>query len=185
VVGIDEAGRGALAGPVVAAAVVLSFGSYAYVDSKTLNAASRERLAAHVRQCALAWAVGSASAAEVDRYNVLVATHLAASRALQGLPLAVKALVTDYLKLEVSCPVLAVPRGDSRSYQVAAASIVAKVTRDQMMVGAAVNHPGYGFENHKGYGSIEHLQALHRLGPCHFHRKTFKPVAQPRLFGPS
>ncbi|UCH26182.1 MAG: ribonuclease HII [Trueperaceae bacterium] len=185
VVGIDEVGRGALAGPVIVAAVVLSYGDYSYADSKTLKPSLREQLALHVREHALAWAVGSASASEIDRYNVLVATHMAASRALYELPIPYQALVTDYLRLEATCPVVAVPKADSRSRQVAAASILAKVTRDEHMVEMAADYPEYGFEKHKGYGSVEHLKALHRIGACHLHRRSFRPVVQRRLFEPS
>ena len=184
--GVDEAGRGALAGPVVAAAVVLPYRSdYPFRDSKTLSAAERERLAGEVKVVALEWAVGVASAEEVDAFNVLQATHLAAARALSTLTTEPQALVTDFLKLSCGTPpkpVIAVPRGESRSYGVAAASLLAKTARDELMRELSEAFPGYGFAKHKGYGSPEHLRALQKLGPCPIHRLSFRPVAQARLF---
>ena len=182
VAGLDEAGRGALAGPVVAAAVLLPVGDYPFRDSKTLVPAQREVLAAEVKTAALAWAVGLASAQEVDEVNVLQATHLASYRALDelqrrlGEPLG--GLVTDYLSLEPLCPVLAVAKGEAHSLQVAAASLVAKTHRDALMVAAAQRYPQYGFDRHKGYGSAQHLDALTRYGPCELHRHSFRPVTQ-------
>ncbi len=187
VAGVDEAGRGALAGPVVAAAVVLPYRpDYPFRDSKTLSAAGRERLAGEVKETALTWAVGAASAAEVDALNVLGATHLAAARALAALATEPQALVTDFLKLTFGTPpkpVIAVPRGESRSYGVAAASLLAKVARDALMRELDEALLGYGFAKHKGYGSPEHLRALQKLGPSPAHRLSFRPVAQARLFG--
>ncbi len=182
--GVDEAGRGALAGPVVAAVVVLPVGDHPFRDSKTLTPRARERLATRVRATAVAWAVGEASPAEVDRLNVLEATRLAARRALAALDLEPTALVTDYLRVGAGLPELAVPRADARSPQVAAASILAKTHRDAHMCRLDERFPGYGFAAHKGYGSPGHLAALERLGPCPEHRRSFAPVAQARLFAP-
>ncbi len=176
--GVDEAGRGALAGPVVAAAAILPFAGYPFDDSKALSAATRETLAEEVKARALAWAVGQASAEEVDAVNVLRATHLAAQRALHALRLNVDALVTDFLKLDFPGPVVAAVKGDAQSYQVAAASILAKTTRDRLMVHAHARYPAYGFAKHKGYGSAQHLAALSEHGLCPLHRKSFRPVAQ-------
>lgn len=185
VAGVDEAGRGALAGPVVAAAVILPPGEHPYRDSKVLSASRREALAVRVRATALAWCVGEASREEIDRLNILGATRLAARRAVAGLAAAApSALVTDYLRLGAGLAELAVPRADGRSLQVAAASILAKTARDARMRKLAELHPGYGFEAHKGYGSAAHLAALARLGPCPEHRRSFAPVAQAGLFGP-
>lgn len=185
VAGVDEAGRGALAGPVVAAAVILEPGrSYPFRDSKALKADEREELAEEVRSCALACAVGYASALEVDTHNVLGATRLAARRAVAALTPPPDGLVTDYLKLGTGLPELPVARGDQRSFQIAAASILAKTTRDALMRQLDELHPGYGFARHKGYGAPEHLSALTRLGACPEHRVTFAPVAQRALFAP-
>lgn len=185
VAGVDEAGRGALSGPVVAAAVILPPGrDYPFRDSKTLHAARRVELAALVRAEAIACAVAFASAAEVDALNVLGATKLAAIRAVEALRPAADALVTDYLELPIALPYVAVPGGDGRSYQVAAASILAKTTRDAHMAELDERYPGYGFGRNKGYGVAGHLQALAELGPCVEHRRSFAPVARQRLFSP-
>jgi ribonuclease HII len=186
VAGVDEAGRGALAGPVVAAAVVLPVTVHPFVDSKTVHAGERERLAALVRDRAIAWAVGEASAAEVDAVNVLAATKLAAERALRALPVRPDAVVTDFLPLDPDrLAAWGGPRGqrtparaDSRSFQVAAASIVAKVHRDALMCAAAVRWPGYAFDRNKGYGARVHLDALALHGPCPWHRRSFRPVGR-------
>jgi len=180
VAGVDEAGRGALCGPVVAAAVILRRGGEAppYRDSKTLSAPRRRELAERLRAEAVAFAVGFASAAEVDALNVLVATKLAARRALEALDPRPDGLVTDYLRLGLQLPELAVAAADARSFQVAAASVLAKTVRDAHMARLAVDHPGYGLERHKGYGVKEHLRALARLGPCPEHRRSFGPVAR-------
>lgn len=178
VAGVDEAGRGALAGPVVAAAVILPPGvQYSFRDSKTLKAAQRAQLADEIRNVAVAYAVATASCAEIDELNVLGATRLAATRAVQMLKPEATGLVTDYLKLGTGLPELAVAKGDSRSYQIAAASILAKTTRDSLMVELETEYPGYGFAGHKGYGAPNHLRALASLGACAQHRLTFKPVA--------
>jgi len=180
VAGVDEAGRGALCGPVVAAAVILHRGAVApaYRDSKTLSAPRRRELAERLRVEAVACAVGFASAAEVDELNVLAATKLAARRALEALDPQPDGLVTDYLRLGLRLPELAVAAADARSYQVAAASVLAKTVRDAHMARLAVEYPGYGLERHKGYGVREHLLALARLGPCAEHRRSFGPVAR-------
>ncbi|MEJ2290504.1 MAG: ribonuclease HII [Deinococcales bacterium] len=184
VAGVDEAGRGALAGPVVAAAVVLPPGEHPFRDSKVLTPRRREELARLVRERALAWCVAEASPAEIDRLNILEATRLAARRAVAGLGSrpTPAALVTDYLRLGAGIPELAVAKADGLSLQVAAASILAKTVRDDRMRALAITYPGYGFDGHKGYGSPAHLDALARLGPCPEHRRTFAPVAQGRLF---
>lgn len=182
VAGVDEAGRGALAGPVVAAVVILPFAEHPFRDSKTLTPERRETLAEAVRACAFAWAVGRAEPQEVDALNVLQATHLAAARALRGLGVRPAALVTDYLRLRYAGGVLAVPRADERSPQVAAASVLAKTERDRWMREADAHWPDYGFASNKGYGVPHHLDALGRLGPCPLHRRSFAPVAQPRLW---
>lgn len=202
VAGIDEAGRGALAGPVVAAAVILpplrGQAAYPFYDSKTLRAQVREVLEPQIQAVALAWGVGWAEAAEIDRLGILKATHLAALRALEQLSVAPEALLTDYLRLEAEwrryhsktlpkmpCPQTSFrcpPKADQNSPTVAAASILAKVARDRYMQALEHRYPGYGFAQHKGYGTAQHLDALERLGPCEEHRRTFAPVAQAGLF---
>ncbi len=181
VAGVDEAGRGALAGPVAVGVVVLPPGAWPFRDSKTLTPRARERLAREVRGAALAWAVGWASNREVDRMGVLAATHLAARRALARLGPVADLVLTDYLRLELEVPVLAPPQADAQSPSVAAASILAKVARDRLMAALDARFPGYGFARHKGYGTPEHLAALRRLGPTPLHRRRFAPVAQVKL----
>ncbi|GGM93144.1 ribonuclease HII [Thermus composti] len=181
VAGLDEAGRGAWAGPIVVGAVILPPGRYPFRDSKKLSPKERERLAGEVRRVALAFALGVAGVEEVDRLGVLEATLLAAERALKGLRLPPQALVTDYLPLPTSLPLLAPPKADERSPTVAAASILAKVHRDGLMAELDRLYPGYGFARHKGYGTPEHQEALLALGPSPVHRKRFAPVAQAPL----
>jgi ribonuclease HII len=186
VAGIDEAGRGALAGPVVVGVVVLPVTTHPFVDSKQVPEAARDALAALVRERAIAWALGEASAAEVDALNPLAATKLAAERALRTLALRVDAIVTDYLPLDPErlaawggpCAQRCPPRADARSHQVAAASLLAKTHRDALMRAAAVRWPAYGFDGHKGYAVPSHLRALERHGPCPWHRTTFRPVGR-------
>jgi ribonuclease HII len=184
IAGVDEAGRGALAGPVVAAAVVLPVREFPFRDSKTLSAQQREAMAEEIKRVALAYGVGLATSQEVDKINVLQATHLAAKRALVQVleKLEINGLVTDYLKLDFPKPVIAVAKGDSSSLQIAAASILAKTTRDNLMKDYAELYPDYSFEQHKGYGSPVHLVALNKHGLCAIHRRSFKPVAQASLF---
>lgn len=180
--GVDEAGRGALAGPVVAAAVILPPGEHPFRDSKTLSPRQRERLEARVQAVALAWGVGVAEAGEVDALGVLRATHAAAGRALEQLALAPQALVTDYLHLRTALPLRAPAKADRDSPTVAAASILAKVARDRLMTELDAAYPQYGFARHKGYGTADHLVALARHGPCPLHRRSFAPVAHAALF---
>ncbi len=182
VAGLDEVGRGAWAGPVVVGAVVLPPGAYPFRDSKRLSPAERLRMVEEVKSRALAYGVGVAEVEEVDRLGVLRATHLAAGRALSGLE--VEALVTDYLFLKTPLPLLAPPKAEEKSPSVAAASILAKVHRDRLMEELDRLYPGYGFAQHKGYGTAEHQKALKQLGPSPAHRKSFRPVAQGLLLRP-
>jgi ribonuclease HII len=180
VAGVDEAGRGAWAGPVTVAAVILpsTLGHTDFNDSKVLSAAQRERLAAEVKRVAVAWAVEHAWPEEVDRLNVLGATHAAANRAIARLDPGAQALVTDYLKLRTDLPLLAPPKADALSLSVAAASILAKTERDALMAGLDEQFPGYGFARHKGYGVPLHREALARLGVSSQHRRSYAPVAR-------
>jgi ribonuclease HII len=178
VAGIDEAGRGPWAGPVVAAAVVFPSRSApeGIADSKTLRPETRERLFDRIIETAIV-GIGAASSAEIDRLNVLAATMLAMQRAVGALtPAPAFALVDGNRTPDLEIPVTAVVRGDGRSVSIAAASIIAKVTRDRIMRKLAAIHPGYGWERNAGYGTAEHEAALRRLGPTPHHRNSFAPV---------
>lgn len=177
--GVDEAGRGPLAGPVYAAAVILdpSRRIRGLDDSKKLPPAVREVLAARVRERALAWAVASASVAEIDALNIFRASLLAMKRAVEQLALAPEEVLVDGTHCpDIAYPARALVGGDGRVKAIAAASILAKTARDAEMVRIDACHPGYGFCDHKGYATPEHLDALRRLGPCATHRRSFAPV---------
>ena len=186
VAGIDEAGRGPLAGPVVAAAVVFPAGMKAIRglrDSKQLVPVKRERLAAVVRARAIAVGVGAASVREIDRLNIRRATILAMQRALARLRLAPAGVLVDGLPLpELGCPHEAIVDGDVYCQSIAAASVVAKTVRDRLMRLLAQRHPEYAWEENKGYGTPEHLDALLVFGPTRHHRTSFEPVCQLALF---
>lgn len=191
-VGVDEAGRGPLAGPVVAAAVVFPPGCRAVRglrDSKVLPPPVRLRLARQVRSRALCFGVGAASTAEIDRLNIRVATALAMHRALARLlcrePLAgrVSRILIDGLPLpEVGYPHDALVDGDARCHSIAAAAVIAKTVRDRLMERLAARHPGYGWETNMGYGTPEHQAAIRAHGPTRHHRRSFAPIAQLALF---
>ena len=182
IAGVDEAGRGPLAGPVVAAAVVLCpQGIVGLDDSKKLTAARREALFAQIREhCVVG--VGIATVAEIDEINILWATMLAMTRAVEALGREVDEVLVDGNR----CPdwrwrSRAIVGGDALEPSISAASIIAKVTRDRMMVEADAHYPGYGWSSNKGYGAPVHLEALRRLGPTPLHRRSFAPVAQAHL----
>jgi ribonuclease HII len=181
VAGLDEAGRGAWAGPVVAAAVILNLSVAAGLrkvnDSKQLTPRQREALYPLIVEASLAHAVGLADSIEIDEIGIVPATRLAMRRALDALTLPADALIIDAVKLrEVDLPQSVFNFADSISLSVAAASILAKVTRDRMMVDLAAQFPEYGFERHKGYGTRAHRAALQATGPSCIHRQTFKPI---------
>jgi ribonuclease HII len=184
VAGIDEAGRGPLAGPVVAAAVVLDARRpiAGLADSKTLTAARREQLAGTVAADSLAWGLGWADPAEIDVLNILQATMLAMRRALLALRLAPTHVMVDGNRcpdlqgLGLRCSTEAVVKGDAKVACISAASILAKVARDDFMCRLDERYPGYGFAVHKGYPTREHLAALSRLGPAPVHRRSYAPV---------
>ncbi|MGA0095746.1 MAG: ribonuclease HII [Burkholderiaceae bacterium] len=181
IAGVDEAGRGPLAGPVVAAAVILDDERpiAGVDDSKRLSAKQRERLFDVIMGQALCVSIGQASAAEVDAINVLQATMLAMRRAVEGLRLApIKVLVDGNQLPRLPMLAEAVVGGDGRVACIAAASIVAKVTRDRLMTELDQTLPGYGFAQHKGYGTAQHMQALKRLGASAQHRRSFAPVVE-------
>jgi ribonuclease HII len=177
--GVDEVGRGALAGPVTVAAVILDPKRPVdgLDDSKRLSPRRRIRLAGEVMARAVAWTVVHRSQGEIDEMNILEATRSAMHEAVLGLAPPPGAVVSDAVRLRsLPFPVFAEVRADGEFQCVAAASIIAKVTRDSLMVAAARETPGYGWERNKGYGSPEHLEALRRMGPTALHRLTFKPV---------
>lgn len=180
--GIDEAGRGPLAGPVVAAAVILdpSRPIAGLNDSKKLTEAARERLAVEIREKAVAWAIGEASATEIDRINILQATFLAMRRATEALQVAPVQAQVDGNKVPpgLPCPAEAIVKGDGKIAAIAAASILAKTHRDALMRELARTFPQYGFERHMGYPTPAHFAALQAHGPCSAHRRSFAPVAQ-------
>lgn len=179
IAGVDEAGRGPLAGPVVAAAVLLNPRSpiEGLRDSKQLTAKQRESLARDIRERALAWSVGRADACDIDRMNILQATLLAMARAVAGLSTRPHHVLVDGLHCPtVPCSVEAVVGGDRRYASISAASILAKVTRDAEMLVLDSRYPQYGFKRHKGYPTAEHRQALQEHGPCPIHRRSFAPV---------
>jgi ribonuclease HII len=179
VCGVDEAGRGPLAGPVFAAAVILSPGrSIAGIgDSKTLAPERRESLAQQIRTRAVAWAVASASVEEIDAINILQASLLAMRRAVEMLQVVPESVLVDGLHCPpLSVPARAVVRGDATVKSIGAASILAKVARDEAMQELHRVHPQYGFDRHKGYSTPEHLEALRAHGACVVHRRSFAPV---------
>lgn len=182
VAGLDEVGRGPLAGPVVAGIAILSprpKGRWVSLvrDSKQLTAAQREYVLPYLQEVALALQVGICSPREVDQRGIVEATRMAMQRALNSLPLLPQYLLVDALSLPaVAIPQKAIIHGDALVLSIAAASIVAKVTRDRLMAEEEAAHPGYGFAQHKGYATRQHLRNLRRLGPCPIHRFSFSPV---------
>ena len=179
IAGVDEAGRGPLAGPVVAAAVILDElrPIKGLADSKVLTALRREKLFDEIRAKALCCAIASATVEEIDRLNILHATMLAMQRAVEGLRLLPHRVVVDGNRIpRLKMPVAAVVQGDAKVAMISAASILAKVQRDRMCHELHERHPDYGFATHKGYATAEHLSALERLGPCDAHRRSFAPV---------
>ena len=189
IAGADEAGRGPLAGPVVAAAVVLPpelTGCEDWLrlldDSKRLTASRRQQAFEAVQEHALSWAVAAVDSAEIDRIGVGVAALRAMMMAVDSLSVRPAHLLLDYIPVRhCAYSYDAIVKGDSRSYSIAAASNVAKVTRDRIMGDYEREFPGYGFGRHKGYATALHLERLREIGPCDIHRRSFAPVAQSRL----
>lgn len=179
VAGVDEAGRGPLAGPVVAAAVILdpSRPIVGLADSKKLSPARREWLADEIRAKSLAWALGWAEVAEIDRVNILQASLLAMQRAVAALGVAPEQALVDGNRCpRLACPCRAIVKGDATVPVIGAASILAKVARDAELRQLHERYPDYGFAQHKGYPTAAHLDALRRLGPCPEHRRSYAPV---------
>ena len=185
VAGIDEVGRGPLAGPVLAAAVVLpqkvrkTKWADAVKDSKMLTSAQRERLYPHIREAAISIGIGMINSQTIDLNGIARATRMAMVQAVKQIsPLPDYALI-DYLTVpELKVPHKGVKEGDSICFSIACASIIAKVTRDRIMVELDALYPGYGFADHKGYGTRQHLERLQELGPCPIHRRSFQPVME-------
>ncbi len=181
IAGVDEVGRGALFGPVVAAAVILpqrlnALARAGLKDSKQLTHEQREKLDRRIRKVALAISVAEVDAETIDRVNIYQATRIAMLAAVQGLTLVPDHLLIDAMRLDHPCPQTRLFYGDALSLSIAAASVVAKVHRDRLMCQLDLQHPGYGLASHKGYGTPEHRRSLRELGPCALHRRTFAPV---------
>ncbi|MCU0807838.1 MAG: ribonuclease HII [Candidatus Contendobacter sp.] len=180
IAGVDEAGRGPLAGPVVAAAVILDPDQpiAGLADSKKLSPIRREQLAVEIRAKSLAWALGRAEVAEIDRLNILQASLLAMQRAVTALSIVPEQALVDGNRCpRLACPCQAIVKGDATVPAISAASILAKVARDAELRELHERYPRYGFARHKGYPTAAHLDALHRFGPCPEHRRSFAPVA--------
>jgi ribonuclease HII len=185
IAGLDEVGRGPMFGPVVAAAVMLSKGCrlQGLTDSKQLTEKQRNEFDAAIRAEAVAWAIAAVDVETIDRINIRRASLLAMRMAVERLAMSPDYLLIDGRDtIEWPCPQQAVVQGDGRSVSIAAASVLAKVHRDQMLVELDAVYPGYGLARHKGYCVAEHMEALRRLGPTPLHRKSFSPVAQRMLF---
>jgi ribonuclease HII len=181
--GLDEVGRGALAGPVYAGAVVLPNHDRicddleGVRDSKVMTPAERDKWVECIKSCAAAWGVGSATEIEIDQFGIVEASCMAMRRALEALPFQPDHLLVDYITVSnCTIPQLSMPKGDALSLSIAAASIVAKTARDAFMIALSPQYPGYGFETNVGYGTPEHQKALKKLGVLPIHRKTYEPV---------
>ncbi len=184
VAGLDEAGRGAWAGPVYAAAVVLPNDERicsllsGVRDSKRMTALQRQRWEGCIKAASVAWGIGSATNEEIDTLGIVPATCLAMRRALEEISNPPRYLLVDYLNIsDCSAPQLSIPKGDCLSLSIAAASVLAKVNRDAFMAQMDEQYPGYGFARHKGYGTALHIAMLEKHGPCAIHRMTFRPLS--------
>lgn len=177
IVGIDEAGRGPLAGPVVVGAVIMKQESFieGVNDSKKISEKKRERLYEQITEEAIAWSVGIVDQKEIDEINILNATKKALKMAIMNLQVKPERIVVDALEHIDTCgiPYTSIIKGDAKVYSISAASIIAKVTRDRMMREYDEIYPEYGFAGHKGYGTAKHIQALKEFGPCALHRRSF------------
>ena len=178
IAGLDEAGRGPLAGPVVASAVILPPDTELVIpgvdDSKKLSSLRRGKILEEIKEKAIAWAVGIVDVETIDQINILQATKKAMKQAVEGLQTVPEILLIDAVELaQVSLPQQPLIHGDALSVSIAAASIVAKETRDAMMIALDSLYPEYGFASNKGYGSAQHIAALRKYGPCPIHRRTF------------
>jgi len=191
IAGVDEAGRGAWAGPVIAAAVILPLNRFNLAnlledvrDSKLMTPAKRLECRSRIQEVALSIAVGKATSHEVDRLGIITATRQAMWRAICGLSFSPQHLLIDHIRLpEIDIPQTSLSKGDQNVLSIAAASVIAKVARDEMMHNFEKDFPGYGFSRHKGYGTSEHRKSLNDLGPSIIHRQSFAPVANLLLPG--
>ena len=178
IAGVDEVGRGPLAGPVVAAAVILpkNIEDLGFDDSKKLSASKREEIYQLIQEKAIAIGIGIVDADIIDQVNIYQASRLAMQQAVSELKIQPDYLLIDAMKIDVNTPQIGIIKGDAKSISIAAASIVAKQVRDQMMQEFDELYPGYDFSNNAGYGTPKHLEGLHRKGICPIHRKTFAPI---------
>ena len=185
IAGVDEAGRGALAGPVAAGAVILPSDHsdlaeqlHGVRDSKVMRPKDRDAWSLVIKDIAVAWGVGFASAHEIDRIGIVPATYLAVKQAMAQVKCSVEHILVDYLTLpEVAVSQTPLVKGDARSLSIASAAILAKTSRDALLIQMDAEFPGYGFASNKGYGTGEHRRAIEKLGPCEQHRRSFTPVA--------
>ncbi|MGV6809292.1 MAG: ribonuclease HII [bacterium] len=180
IAGVDEVGRGALVGDVVAAAVILDpqYTIVGLMDSKRLSPKKRETLATEIREKAMSWHIAQVSAETIDRVNILQASLLAMKKAVEGLSVAPDEVLIDGKQCpDLAYPMTAIIKGDNSEPAIAAASIIAKVYRDQAMIALDADYPMYGFAKHKGYPTQQHFDALKRYGACDAHRRSFSPVA--------
>tara|TARA_B110000116_G_C16784089_1_gene559904 strand:+ start:812 stop:1438 length:627 start_codon:yes stop_codon:yes gene_type:complete len=181
IAGLDEVGRGCLAGPLVAASVVLPLGTPKWIaeidDSKKLSAKSRSKMSDIIKNYATAWSVGVVQAYQVDDLGLTKATELAMKQSLDSMSESADYLLIDYVPIQSwGKPFKIIKQGDSKSFTIAAASIIAKVYRDDIMIGMDVRYPQYGFASNKGYGTKKHMDSLSIYGPCDIHRRSFSPV---------
>jgi ribonuclease HII len=177
VAGVDEAGRGSWAGPIVAGAVIFETHDLTGLrDSKLLSPVQREKMYSLIVEQAIAWNAGIVTSEEIDRIGIGPANKLVMERAIAGLNPAPTAVLIDAFKINCDCPTESIIKGDRLVCTIAAASIIAKVTRDRLMVSAHEKFPGYGFDQHKGYGTAEHRQAIQKHGTCAIHRISFEPM---------
>ena len=178
IAGVDEVGRGPLAGPVVAAAVILpkNIEDLGFDDSKKLSSSKREEIYRLIQEKAIAIGIGIVDADIIDQVNIYQASRLAMQQAVSELKIQPDYLLIDAMKIDVNTPQIGIIKGDAKSISIAAASIVAKQVRDQMMQEFDELYPGYDFSNNAGYGTPKHLEGLHKKGICPIHRKTFAPI---------
>lgn len=178
--GIDEVGRGPLLGPVVTAAVILPKGYYHpdIKDSKTLSEKKREKLYDIIMSDAISIGIGIVDEKEIDKINIYEATKVAMKMAIDNLDVKPEYVLIDAMKLDIDIPSMSIIKGDAKSESIAAASIIAKVTRDRMIEAIDIEYPMYDLKNNKGYGTKKHIEAIKKYGPCKYHRYSYSPVSE-------